>query len=87
MYLVEQNDYEENDCFWYLDEFNIYAILDSRMMDRVISKKWAGRFDINSRILDYSVGSVLLADRFGLFATDRLFSELRHEIFRFDRKD
>jgi len=40
MHLVEQNDYEENDCFWYLDEFNIYAILDSRMMDRVITKKW-----------------------------------------------
>ena len=73
MHLVEQNDYEENDCFWYLDEFNIYSILDSRMMDRVITKKWQGRFDINSRLSDYSISYVLLQDRFGLFATDRLF--------------
>lgn len=87
MYMVQQNDYEENDCFWYLDEYNIYSILDSRMMDRVISKKWQGRFDINSSFLDYSVSSVLYHDRFGLFASDRLFSELRHELRNFDRKD
>jgi len=87
MHLVEQNDYEENDCFWYLDEYNIYSILDSRMMDRVITKKWQGRFDINSTIGDYSISVILLQDRFGLFATDRLFQELKHELLRFDSKD
>lgn len=36
MILVEQRDYDGNDCFWYLDEYNLYSILDCRMMDRVI---------------------------------------------------
>lgn len=36
MVLVEQTDYEGNDSFWYLDEFDLYNILDSRIMDRVI---------------------------------------------------
>jgi hypothetical protein len=36
MVLVEQTDYEGNDCFWYLDEYDLYNILDSRIMDRVI---------------------------------------------------
>ena len=40
MLLVEQIDYQGHDCFWYLDEFDLYSLLDSRMMDRVISKKW-----------------------------------------------
>lgn len=57
------------------------------MMDRVITKKWQGRNDINSSILDYSIATVILKDRHGLFATDRMFSELRHEITRYDRKD
>jgi hypothetical protein len=36
MILVQQRDYNGNDCFWYLDEYNLYSILDCRMMDRVI---------------------------------------------------
>ena len=36
MILVEQTDYNGQDCFWYLDEYNLYNILDCRMMDRVI---------------------------------------------------
>ena len=34
--MVEFTDYEGNDCFWYLDEFDMYGILDSRIMDRII---------------------------------------------------
>jgi len=29
MKLVEQTDYEGNDSFWYLDEFDLYGIFDS----------------------------------------------------------
>ena len=25
--LAEQTDFEGNDCFWYLDEFNLFEIL------------------------------------------------------------
>jgi hypothetical protein len=77
MRLVEQTDYEGNDCFWYLDEYDLYGIFDSQIMDRVITKKWSGKYDLNASILDYSTSFVLLADKHQIFATDRVFTELR----------
>jgi hypothetical protein len=50
MFMVEQTENEGNDMFWYLDEYNLYGILDSRIIDRVIQKKWVGKYDINSKI-------------------------------------
>jgi hypothetical protein len=42
MFLVEAPDFEGNDIFWYLDEYSLFSILDCRIMDRVIQKKWIG---------------------------------------------
>jgi hypothetical protein len=81
MILVEQTDYEGNDCFWYLDEYDLYPILDCRIMDLVITKKWTGKYDLNASILDYSTSYTLIRDRFRLFTTDRVFSELKEEMF------
>ena len=87
MILVEQTDYEGNDIFWYLDEFDMYSILDCRIMDRVIQKKWAGKYDLNVGILDYSTSYTVLQDKHSLFATDRVFSEIKFEMFTLDRSD
>ena len=57
------------------------------MMDRVISKKWSGRFDVNTVVMDNSTAMLLYNDKFHLYATDRMFSELRLEMFDFDRSD
>jgi len=78
--LVEQIDYEGKDCFWYLDEYNLYSILDSRIMERVIENKWHGKNDINASILDYSTAYKLYKDKFGLLTSDRLFKELLFEV-------
>ena len=34
--LVDAIDYDGKDCFWYLDTFSLYTILDCRIMDRII---------------------------------------------------
>ena len=77
MVLVEQTDYEGNDCFWYLDEYDLYNILDCRIMDRVIQKKWNGKYELNTTLDDASTAYTLLRDKYQLYATDRVFSELR----------
>ena len=87
MVLVELTDYDGNDCFWYLDEFDMYGLLDCRIMDRVIQKKWKGKYDINASIFDYSTSYVCLVDKHQIFATDRVFSELRHEMFTLNCSD
>jgi len=56
-------------------------------MDRVIQKKWTGKYDLNASVLNYSTSNTLLNDKYSLFATDRVFSELRHEIFKLDWSD
>ena len=84
MILVEQTDYEGNDCFWYLDEYDLYTILDCRIMDRVITNKWKGKYDLNSTVYDYMTSSNLLNDKHGLYATDRVFSEMRLQMFKTD---
>jgi hypothetical protein len=85
--MVEQTDNEGNDMFWYLDEYNLYGILDSRIMDRVIQKKWAGKYDINSTIYHYSTPYLLLMDKYQIFATDRVFTEIKHEMFTLNCQD
>ena len=34
--MCEMTDYEGNGVFWYLDEFDLYNILDCRILDRII---------------------------------------------------
>ena len=87
MILVEQTDYFGHDCLWYLDEYDMYSILDCRIMDRVIQKKWSGKYDVNASILDYSTCSQLISDKHGLFATNRVFAELNHEMLNLDKRD
>lgn len=44
-------------------------------------------FDVNASMMDYSTANLLYNDKFKLYATDRLFSELRIEILNFDMSD
>ena len=53
-------------------------------MDRVIQKKWAGKYDINSTIYNYSTPYLLLMDKYQIFATDRVFTEIKHEMLTLD---
>ena len=85
--LVEEIDYEGNDCFWYLDEYDLYSLMGCRIMDRVIQKKWNGKYEINATIQDYSTAFTLMRDRYTLFATDWVFQELRHEMLTINRSD
>jgi hypothetical protein len=85
--MVEFSDYEGQDCFWYLDEFDLYGILDSRIFDRIIQKKWQGAYDLNATILDYSTSFMCFEDKYKIFATDRVFSELNLEMCTLNRKD
>lgn len=75
--LLEQNDYDGNDCFWYLDEYDVYDILDTQILDRVITAKWEGKYSINCGIMDYSTSYSMMKDKYKIFATDRVFSEIK----------
>ena len=56
-------------------------------MDRVIKQKWEGKYNYNCYSLDYSTAYTLMRDKFKLFASDRVFSELKIEMFKTDRSE
>lgn len=74
--MVEMTDYEGNDMFWYLDEFNLYTLLDRSIMDRIIQRKWNGFYDVNATLLDYSTSYMMVNDIFNLFTSDNVFNEI-----------
>jgi hypothetical protein len=57
------------------------------MMDRVIQKKWQGKYDINSDITDYSTSHCLIYDKYNIFADDNVFQELSYKILKLNCSD
>jgi hypothetical protein len=41
--LMERLDIDGKDCFWYLEKYEIFKVLDSKIMDKFINEKWLGR--------------------------------------------
>jgi hypothetical protein len=41
--LMERLDIDGKDCFWYLEKYEMFKILDSKIMDKFINEKWRGR--------------------------------------------
>ena len=41
--LMERLDIGGKDCFWYLEKYEMFKILDSKIMDKFINEKWRGR--------------------------------------------
>tara|TARA_B110000285_G_scaffold185444_1_gene210378 strand:+ start:743 stop:1039 length:297 start_codon:yes stop_codon:yes gene_type:complete len=56
-------------------------------MDQVIQKKWKGKFDINVSITDYSTPYTLLVDKYKIYASDSIFSELYLKMFILKRPE
>jgi hypothetical protein len=57
------------------------------MIDKVIQKKWQGKYELNSYILEYSTVFCLLNDTLKIFATDNVFLELYYKIFTIDKSN
>lgn len=80
MLIVEQTDFHNRNCLWYLDEFDLYKILDHRMVDNIMNEYWEGQnVDVNCSIFDYSTSVTLLQDKNHLMIDGDLMTELRHE--------
>jgi hypothetical protein len=85
--LMENQDIFGYDCFFYMQRYSLYNILDSKIMDKFIFDKWMGRVEFNSFILDYSTAYNLLNDKHKLYQSDRLIDQLYQDLFDFNRKE
>ena len=83
--MIEMVDHDGHDMFWYMNKYDIFGILDCRILDRILSIKWLGPYEINVSFADYSTGYMLMTDKHEMFASDRWFQETMHEMLTFDR--
>ena len=51
---MENQDIDGHNCFFYMQKYSLYHILDSKIMDKFIYDKWRGRVEFNASIMDYS---------------------------------
>jgi hypothetical protein len=55
-----------------MQNYSLYGLLDSKIMDKFIYDKWRGRIEFNSTIMDYSTAYNLFNDPHKLFQSDKL---------------
>lgn len=85
--MIEMKDYDGHNLFWYLDKYDIFGILDCRILDRIINHKWNGPYEINSTIADYSTSYTILRDQLNIFSSDRWFQETMLDMLTFERSN
>jgi hypothetical protein len=65
--LMENQDIDGHSCYFYLEKYSLYRILDSKIMDKFIYDKWIGRVALNSSMMEYSSAYIMLYDKHKLF--------------------
>jgi hypothetical protein len=85
--LMENQDIDGNSCFFYMQKYSLYHILDSKIMDKFIYDKWRGREAFNSSILGYSQAFNLLNDPHKLYQSEKLTDQLYQNLFLWDKKE
>lgn len=78
--LVENKDIMDNDCLWYLLNFQLYTILDTKIFDRFMMNKWQGWITINSSIVQYQTGYTLLMNEHGNMVNYHLLHNIWHNL-------
>ena len=85
--LMENQDIDGHNCFFYMQKYSLYNILDSKIMDKFIYDKWRGRVEFNASIMDYSAAYQLLNDQHKLYLSDKLLDQLYQKLFDFNKQE
>ena len=78
--LVKSKDILDNDCLWYLLNYQLYQILDTKIFDLFMMNKWQGWISINSSILQYQTAYALIKNEHGNMVNHHLTHNIFHNI-------
>jgi hypothetical protein len=59
-----------------MNRYELFEVLQTKIMDRFFSDKWEGRLELRNDIFDFSTSYYLIKDEFGFFKTDEAISLL-----------
>lgn len=83
--LMEIPDIEGKDIIWYFYKFELFQLLDAKVMDKFINKKWKGRIETNNSFLDYSLSYNILQNKNEFFTSDKMLTEVKNQMLTFDK--
>jgi hypothetical protein len=58
--LIEEEDYNSKNVFYYFTKYDMITILQTGIMDRYLTDKWLGKPESNFSIFDFSSGYELI---------------------------
>ena len=53
-------DIQGRNCFWFFRNYELFEILDAKIMDKFVLSQWIGNDNVNSTIMDYSANYFIL---------------------------
>ena len=62
--LLEMNDYNGRNIYFYFKTHDLFKILCSNIMDRFLTDKWWGRIDIRNSLSEFSTPYHVYEDKF-----------------------
>lgn len=71
--LFEMPDLDGKNCFDYMNEFQLYDLLGTNLMQQYIDYRWNGRIETNTQILDLSSPHQIIYDKNKLYTGGKLF--------------
>ena len=79
--IMELRDHDGRDIFYYLQQFRMFGLLDTKIMDRIITDKWEGKHVTGGSMLEYSTSWQLMGDRLKLYEEEDMFEWLGKKTF------
>jgi len=58
--LLKEKDFSGRNALWYMAQNNVYRVLDTRIMDRIISDYWRSEFDVTGSLFEASTSYRIL---------------------------
>jgi hypothetical protein len=65
--LIEELDYNGQNVQYYFCKYELFEVLQTKIMDRFFSDKWEGRLELKNKFFDFSTSNYLINDKFGFF--------------------
>lgn len=64
MPLLEEHDFHGLSCFDYISEMDLGHVLNTELMEQIITKKWTGGVTFTASVLDFSSSFKLLKSKY-----------------------
>ena len=81
--MMEKQDLLGNNSLWYMLNYELYTILDTKLFDRYLTSKWEGWIEVNSSIMEFSSSFQLLQNKHGLMLSEKMVDTLKCDVLNF----